>query len=367
MGVRLDYMDFAFLCLEKPASRNLRVAVVGAGPAGLAAAGYLACRGFEVNVFDKQPLPGGLMVFAIPPWRIPKNRVLEGARRLEDKFGVKFTLRSKVYTGEARREEGDELVEKNISLEDVLNEHNAVLVATGTWESKIPKIPGVGSRGVLPALDFLYKVRVYELGLTAEPPPMARRAVVIGGGYTAIDAAEQVARQGGEAVIAYRRTVREAPAGLFEVERAKREGIEFMELVSPVEVVAENGLVKGVKLQRMRLGPPDETGRPQPIPIEGSEFVVEADLVLFATGEAPTPPVRRAEEDLKRLGLTLRKDGAIVVNRIYQSGNPKIFAAGDVVAGPSRIGPAVKSGLYAARFMENWLETQLLKAPLTAR
>ncbi|MGC9012286.1 FAD-dependent oxidoreductase [Thermogladius sp.] len=367
MGAYLDFMNFAFLCRSKPASRNLRVAVIGAGPAGLAATGYLVCRGFEVDVFDKQPLPGGMMVFAIPPWRIPKQRVLEGVKRLEEVFGVRFYTRTKVFAGEVRHEEGDMLVEKSVPLEQVVNDYHAVLISTGTWESKIPRLPGVGSEGVVSALDYLYRVRVFELGFTASPPPRPRRAVVIGGGYSAIDAAEQASRMGADATIVYRRTVREAPAGVYEVERVKREGVDFVELASPVEVVAENGRAKGVRFQRMRLGPPDESGRPQPVPVEGADFVLEADLVIFATGEAPTPPVSRSEDVLRKLGLSLKKDGSISVNRIYQTSNPKVFAAGDVVTGPSRVGPAVRSGLYAGRFVENWLETQLVKAPLTAR
>ncbi|WP_440059445.1 FAD-dependent oxidoreductase [Thermogladius sp. 4427co] len=363
----LDYVNFAFMCSDKPPSKGLKVAVIGSGPAGLSAAGYLACHGYEVDVYDKQPLPGGLMIFAIPPWRIPRSRILDGVKLLEERFGIVFHYKTKVFEGGMKIEEGDEFIEKTVSLEEVLTNYHAVLIATGTWESKIPRLPGVDSKGVFSALEFLYRHRVYEIGLSSHPPPVGKKVVVVGGGYSAIDAAEQAARFGGDVVIAYRRTVREAPAGLFEIERLKREGVEFMELVSPIEVVVDNGTAKGLKLQKMKLGPPDETGRPQPVPIEGSTLIIEADTVIFATGEVPTPPLSKSEDIVKKLGIALKKDSSIQVNRINQTGNPKIFAAGDVVNGPTRIGPAVRSGLYTARFIDNWLQTQLLKTPLTAR
>lgn len=359
------HVKFAFECGERPPPAGRRVAVVGAGPAGLWAAGHLACHGYEVDVYDKQPLPGGLMVFAIPPWRLPKERVLGGARELEEKFGVKFVLRTKVFSGEQRREEGDGFAERSVPLEDLVSSYDAVLVATGTWSSKVPQIPGADAAGVTTALEYLYEHRVRELGLAPASPPRAKKAVVVGGGYSAIDAAEQALRDGSEVMLAYRRTIKEAPAGVFEIERVRREGVEVAELVSPAEVVAEGGRAVGVKFQRMRLGEPDETGRPRPVPIPGSEFFVEADLVIFATGEAPTPPA--THDAAAKLGVKLERDGRVVVNKIYQSGNPKVFAAGDVVSGPSRIGPAMRSGLYAAKFLISWLEASLIKPAPTAR
>ncbi|ADV64380.1 FAD-dependent oxidoreductase [Desulfurococcus mucosus] len=356
-------MNFAFMCKEKTGSTNIKVAVIGAGPAGLAAAGYLACQGYSVDVYDKLPHPGGLMVFAIPPWRIPRSRVLEGVRDLEKRLGVRFITRTKVYASpEPAHEEGDGFVEKTLSLEEIVGSYDLVLLSTGTWRSKIPRIPGSDAKGVESALEYVHGFRLYELGLAASKPFPGKRVVVVGGGYSAIDAAEQAVREGAEAYLVYRRTVKEAPAGLFEVERVKRLGVEFMELVSPVEIISENGAVKAVKLQRMQLGPPDETGRPQPIPVPGSEIVVEADRVVFATGETPTPPLPQSEEYMGRLGIKLKKDGSIVVNQIMQTGNPKVFAAGDVVHGPSKVGPAIRSGFYAARYMHNWIQVRLATA-----
>ncbi|MEM1699910.1 MAG: FAD-dependent oxidoreductase [Desulfurococcaceae archaeon] len=356
-----NYMNFAFMCREKTKAINAKVAIIGAGPAGLAAAGFLACEGYEVDVYDKQPLPGGLMMFAIPPWRIPPERVIGGIERLREVFGVKFITKTKVYYGESAHEEGDTLAEKHVNFEDVLSSYDLVLVATGTWNSKVPKIPGVSSKGVTTALEYLYEWRIYELGYLDRKPLSGKRVVVVGAGYSAIDAAEKALKEGSEVFIVYRRTIKEAPAGVYEVEKIKREGAIFMELVSPLEIIAENNHARGVKLQRMKLGPPDETGRPRPEPIPGSEFTLEADLVVLATGETPTPPVNLANAE--KIGLRVNKDGTLQVNQIMQTSIPKVFAAGDVVHGPSRIGPALKSGLKASKYMHNWLSAKAGKTP----
>ncbi|MEM3912955.1 MAG: FAD-dependent oxidoreductase [Desulfurococcaceae archaeon] len=351
-----DYMKFAFMCRDKKKNTGARVAVIGAGPAGLTASGYLACEGYDVDLYDKQPLPGGLMTFAIPQWRIPPERVVNGAKELEEKLGVKILLKTKIYAGEPPHEEGDDFVEKKVNLEDLINNYDMVLISTGTWASKIPRIPGVEAKGVTTALEYLYKWRIYEYNYTTTKPPLGRNIVVIGAGYSAIDAAEKALKTGAEVHLVYRRTIREAPAGLYEIERIKREGVTFIELASPAEIITENNVVKAIKFQKMTLGPPDETGRPRPVPIPGGEFVIEADLVVFATGESPTPPVKSSTAE--KLGLRLNKDETIAVNALMQTSIPKVFAAGDVVTGPSRIGPAIRSGLKAARSMHYWFSAK---------
>ncbi|MEM4654387.1 MAG: FAD-dependent oxidoreductase [Thermosphaera sp.] len=360
-----DYLKFAFTCKDKPASNNLKVGIIGAGPAGLAAAGYLACQGYEITIYDKQPYPGGLMLFAIPPWRIPRHRVILGTKELEEKYGVKFELRTKVFSGEAKHhEEGDEFVEKKVGLEEIVNNYDLVLITTGTWVSKIPKLPGANAKGVVSALEYVYKFRLYELKLLERKPHAGNKVVVIGGGYSAIDAAEQALREGAESYLLYRRTINEAPAGIFEIERIQRMGVEFMELVSPVEIIVENGGAKAIKMQKMKLGPLDETGRPQPVPIEGSEFLIEADTIVFATGETATPPLASVEEYMAKLGIKLSRNNTIIVNDKLQTGNPKVFAAGDVVNGPTKVGKAISSGLYAAKYMNARIQAKLLKQPL---
>lgn len=358
----INYMKFAFMCKERGKPNNLNIAIIGAGPAGLVASGYLSCRGYNVDVYDKQPLAGGLITFAIPPWRISRENVMKGIEELRDKYNVNFILKTKVYTGKQRHEEGDDFVEKQVSLEELINKYDAILITTGTWTSRIPSIQGVDAKGVYTAVEYLYRHRIYELGLTSEKPPIGRRVVVIGGGYSAVDSAEQALRDGAESYLIYRRTIKEAPAGIFEIRRIEREGVNFMELASPLEIVVKNGVVKGVKFQKMKLGPPDETGRPRPIPIPGSEFIIEADIIVFATGERATPPVNPEDtEALNKLGIKLTKWNTIEVNEIMQTSNPKIFAAGDVVNGPSRIGPAIRSALYASKYLDNWLQARLSK------
>jgi len=356
-------MRFTFMCRDKPESIGIKVAIIGAGPAGLSAAGYLVCHGYDVNVYDKLPLPGGLMIFAIPPWRVSREAVMGGIRELEEKFGVEFILRTKVYSGtKPVHEEGDEFVEKTVPLEQLLEEYDAILITTGTWRSRIPRIPGVEAKGVYTALEYVYQHRLYELGIRKEPPHRGEKVIVIGGGYSAVDAAEQAFKNGAETYLVYRRTVKQAPAGLYEIERIRRLGVNVIELASPVEVIVENGVAKGVKFQRMKLGPPDESGRPRPIPIPGSEFTLEADTVIFATGERSTPPLSPEDKEaLEKLGIELTKWNTIVVNNNMRTGNPKVFAAGDVVNGPSKLGPAVGSGLRAARSLDYWMRARRLK------
>ena len=350
-------MKFAFMCRERKNNIGAKVAIIGAGPAGLSAAGYLACEGYEIDVYDKQPLPGGLMTLVIPPWRIPLENVLEGIEELEEKFNVRFTLRTKVFAGGKIHDEGDYLIEETINIEEVLGKYDLVLIATGTWRSKIPKLPGVDARGVMPALEYLYNWRLYEYKYISKRPPMSREVIIIGAGYSAGDAAERAYRAGAEAKIVYRRTRQEAPAGIYEIERLKRMGIDFIELASPVEIIVENGVAKAVKFEKMKLGEPDETGRPRPVST-GEYFTLEANLVLFATGELPTPPF--TSEIADKIGVKLNKDGSIQVNDMNYAGS-KIFAAGDVVTGPSRIGPAITSGLRVARFMHNLYTTKIGK------
>lgn len=359
-----DYMKFAFMCREGRRGVEGKVAVIGAGPAGLSATGYLACEGYSVDVYDKLPLPGGLMTFAIPPWRIQPERVLGGAKELEERFGVKYVLKTKVFTGKVAHEEGDEFVEKSVSLEELLNIYDLLLIATGTWTSRKPKMPGIDARGVMSALEYLYHWRVYEYKFTDKRPPAGKRAVVIGAGYSAVDAAERAHRTGAETYIVYRRTIKEAPAGIYEIERLKRGGVIFIELASPTEIIAENNHATAVKFQKMALGPPDETGRPRPVPVPGEEFTIEADMVIFATGETPTPPL--TSEMSEKLGIKLNKDGTIAVNSLMQTSLSKVFAAGDVSTGPSKIGPAIRSGLKAARSMHRWFSVKAGKSATKA-
>ncbi|MEM0014255.1 MAG: FAD-dependent oxidoreductase [Zestosphaera sp.] len=349
-------MKFAFMCKGGRGGGRGRVAVVGGGPAGLTAAGYLVCQGYEVDLFDKLPLAGGMMMFAIPPTRIPRENITEGVDDLEGNFGVKFNYKTKVFCGDnVRHDEGDEFVERTVELSKLMADYDAVLITTGIWSSRKLGVPGDDAKNVYTALEYLFSLWVYELGLTSHKPSIGSKVVVVGGGYSAIDAAETALRKGAKEVyLTYRRTIKEAPAGEYEVSRVASEGVNWVELAQPTRVIVDNGKVVGVEFIKMKLGEPDETGRPRPIPIPGSEHIIEADTVLAAVGEIPTPPLNTECDGIK---VDPRKR-TVVVNSKMQTGVEKVFAAGDVVTGPSMVGKAVGSGLRVAAQIDAFLRSR---------
>ncbi len=355
-----DAVKFTFMCKQQatvPGRGKLKVAIIGGGPAGLSAAGFLVCQGYDVYVYEKNPLAGGLMLFAIPSERIPPENVLEGIEELKDKYNVNFITRTKIYgNSKPREEEGDKLVEKIISLKDIVDNHEAVLITTGTWQSRRLNCPGEKGPDVYTALEFLYELRIYEKGFVHHKPKLGNRVIVVGGGLSAVDAAFEALKSGAkEVIMAYRRTIKEAPAGVHEIRKLISKGVKWMELISPKEIVRENGRVRAVVFQKMRLGEPDESGRRRPIPIPGSEVVLEADTVIEAIGEIPTPPFENGY-----LGLKHDSKYRIIVDEHYRTSNPKVFAAGDVVSGPSMIGPAIRSGLFAAKSIHLYLSAKKL-------
>ena len=334
-------MKFAFLCREPMGRVGKRIAVIGAGSAGLAVAGYFACRGYEIDVYDKLPYPGGLMTFAIPRTRITFNEVVEGWRDLEQNFNVKFYLRTKVSAGEGR-DEGDEFAERNISLSELSKSYDAVVIATGTWRSRRLGVEGENSPNVTTALSLLYHRRLVELGL-AEHDPLrgVERVVIVGAGLSAVDVAEEcISARVSEVHLVYRRTAKEAPAGAFKIRELISRGVKWVELVQPKRIITESGRARGVEFVKVRLGSPDASGRPTPIQIPGTEFVVEADLIVVAVGEVSTPPIYG--EDLARY---VDSTGRLIVGSDYRIPNTNIFAVGDVVTGPSKIGLAVSHAL----------------------
>ncbi len=321
------------------------VVVIGAGPAGLAAAGRLVCMGHPVVVIDKMPEPGGLLIFGIPEFRVPKERVRAGIRELGE-AGVEF--RTGVVVG------------RDVSLEKLIREFDAVLIATGTWETKRLKIPGADLEGVYGALEYIvdYFLAKYGYKPMESVPGLGERSVVVGGGYTAVDACHVAMERGVREVhLVYRRTRREAPAGVKEFELLEKKGVVIHELVSPRRYVACEGTRRlcGVELVRMKLGEPDESGRPRPEPIPGSEFILAADSVLEAVGLRPTPPFDPGTSH----GIRLNPDGTIWTDEFFRTTRRKVFAAGDVKHGPSKIGPALKSGIDAAQAIHRFLVGEL--------
>ncbi|MGB9631233.1 MAG: FAD-dependent oxidoreductase, partial [Candidatus Methanodesulfokora sp.] len=297
-------------------------------------------------VYDKLPMAGGLMAFVIPKYRIPLENILEGVKDLEENFGVKFNLSVKVCH-ESGYEEGDELSKTSKDLQELCSEYNAVLIATGTWKSHKLNIEGEDSKNVTSALRFLLDLHLHDMGLARSGLPRLGRVIVIGGGLSAIDAAEESLLRGAQEVyLVYRRTKKEAPAGEFEVNRLIGMGVNWIELAAPIRIMAEDGIAKEVKFQRMKLAEPDEKGRPKPVPIPGSEFTLEADTIVVAVGERPTNPL---SGDLAKY---VGEDGRIIVDQSFRIPGTNIFAAGDVVTGPSKVGRAVEHGLFAAKTID---------------
>ncbi|MEM1525742.1 MAG: FAD-dependent oxidoreductase [Ignisphaera sp.] len=341
-------MKFAFLCKEPLYTIKKRIAIIGAGPAGLAVTGYFACRGYEVDVYDKLPYPGGLMSFAIPRYRIPFEEILEGWKDLEQNFGVKFFLRTKVSVGEGH-DEGDEFVEKKIDLTELSGKYDGIIVATGTWRSRYLRIEGENAKNVVTALNFLYKRRLAELGLAKNNYiGNFNKVVIIGAGLSAVDVAEECLLIGvKEIYLTYRRTIKEAPAGSYKIKELITRGVKWVDLVQPQKILVDNGYAKGVEFVKVELGSLDETGRPKPMPISGTEHIIEADMVILAVGETPSPPIYSGN-----LVKYLDSSGKLIVGNDYRIPNTNIFAVGDVVLGPSKVGLAIDHALKAAKIID---------------
>jgi glutamate synthase (NADPH/NADH) small chain len=350
-------MKFAFLCREPVGGVKKRIAIIGAGPAGLTTAGYFACRGYEIDIYDKLPYPGGMMTFAIPRSRTSLSEVVEGWKDLEQSFSVEFYLKTKVAVGEGY-DEGDEFVERKIDLLELSRAYDAVVVATGTWRSRHLGIEGENAKNITTALSFLYSRRLAEMGLARSSRfHNVKKAIVIGAGLSAVDAIEEcLSMDVNEVYLAYRRTIREAPAGVYRIRELMARGIKWIELAQPKRIVVENGYAKGVEFVKVQLGSLDETGRPTPIPIPGTEFVIEADLVILAIGEIPTPPIYSGD-----IVKYVDPSGKLNVGNDYRIPNTNIFAVGDVVTGPSKIGLAVDHALKAVKAIDAMLSGEKVR------
>ena len=337
-----------------------RVAIIGAGPAGLGAAGILRCKGHQVTVYDMNPEPGGMILFGIPVTRIPKEPIRRGIKELAD-AGVKFVLRTKV---DMTKSYGlmDTVVEpqERVHLEEIIKENDAVLIATGTWKTRDMRVPGEDLPWVYPAVEWLVALHMALYGYKPweKVPPLEGRVLVIGGGLTAADAVlvpltyEQLKGKIKEVVLSYRRTKEYAPMGPREIDHLITAGAKYWELTQPVEFFEKDGK-RYVKFVRMRLVRTSAEKRPKPVPIEGSEFVEEFDYVLKAVGVVPTPPVEDG-----CCGIKVDSSGVIVTDDRFMTTREGVFAAGDVRHGPSLIGPALKSGMDAAKHIHEYLSSK---------
>ena len=324
---------------DTSAGVNQKVAIIGSGPAGLSAAGDLISRGYEVTVFEALHKAGGVLTYGIPQFRLPKNVVSGEIERLE-KSGVKF-----VYNAVAGR---------SFYLSDLKEQgYKTFFIASGAGLPRFMGIKGEELAGVFSANEFLTRInlmKAYDEN-SKTPVKRAEKVIVVGGGNVAMDAARSALRLGGEVTIVYRRTAAELPARKEEVLHAEQEGVKFSFLCNPVEILGENGFVKGVRLQKMQLGQPDESGRRSPEPIVGSEYNVEADAVIMALGTSPNPIIK----DLSGEILTDRR-GCVVVNDDLQTSVSGVFAGGDAVSGAATVILAMGAGRKAAQKIDEYIK-----------
>jgi len=323
--------------LKPGADLGRSVGVVGAGPAGLSAAEALRKFGYEVVVYDRYDRPGGLLTYGIPGFKLEKDVVLRRCDRLKA-GGVAFELNCEVGV--------------HVSFDALRRRHDAVLIATGVYKAREIEVPGSGSAGVVPALDYLTASNRVSLGET--PPDFAngrlnaegRDVVVVGGGDTAMDCVRTAVRQRARSVTClYRRDRSNMPGSLREVANAEEEGVRFEWLAAPKAMGGSASAVGSVKASRMRLGPPDSSGRQAPEEVAGGDFELPASLVIQALGFDPENlAIRFAAED-----LTLTRWGTLRTNpRTMQTSIPEVFAAGDIVRGASLVVWAIRDGLDAA-------------------
>lgn len=322
------------------ASRGISVAVIGSGPAGLSFAGDMARRGYSVTVFEALHEIGGVLKYGIPEFRLPNmvvDREIDALRRL----GVHF--------------EADVVVGKTYSYDDLLNRgFKGVFVASGAGLPRFMGIPGENLIGVMSSNEYLTRINLMGAGKEgfATPVLKGRNVAVIGGGNTAMDSVRTARRMGAErAMIVYRRSEQEMPARIEEVKHAKEEGVEFLTLHNPVEYLAdENGRVKAMRLQRMELGEPDESGRRSPVPVEGDIVEIPVEVVIVSVGVSPNPLVPSSID-----GLEVTRRGTLVVNDDLQTTIPLIFAGGDIVRGGATVILAMGDGRHAAAAMHRML------------
>ncbi len=330
------------LCAEKAPSNGIKVAIVGSGPAGLACASDLAKLGYEVTIFEVLHKAGGVLQYGIPEFRLPKKEVVEAEIDNVCALGVKI--------------ETNVVVGRTITIDELFDKENfkAVFIGSGAGLPKFMGIPGENLNGVFSANEFLTRSNLMGAysGESDTPIYTGAKVAVVGGGNVAMDAARTALRLGAETTIVYRRTEKELPARVEEVHHAKEEGIDFRMLTNPVEILGnDKGWVTGLKCIKMELGEPDESGRRRPVSIEGSEFDIEADVVIMALGTSPNPLIAKTTA-----GLDTDRYGCIIADDLGATARPGVFAGGDAVTGAATVILAMGAGRKAAAAIDEYLK-----------
>ena len=321
-----------------------KVAVIGSGPAGLTCAGDLAKLGYDVTIFEALHEAGGVLIYGIPEFRLPKNKVV--AKEVENVKSLGVKIETNVVIG------------KSTTIDELMEEEGfeAVFIGSGAGLPRFMGIPGEQANGVFSANEFLTRNNLMKAFRDEYDTPImkGKKVAVVGGGNVAMDAARTALRLGAEVHIVYRRSEEELPARVEEVHHAKEEGVIFDLLTNPTEIlVDENGWVKGMNLIKMELGEPDASGRRSPVEIEGSEYTIELDTVIMSLGTSPNPLISSTTE-----GLEINRRKCIVADDAGATSKPGVFAGGDAVTGAATVILAMGAGKAAAQGIHEYLSNK---------
>jgi len=322
-----------------------RVAIVGSGPSGLACASDLARLGYEVKIFEALHKVGGVLVYGIPEFRLPKDKVVAHEVEAVRRLGVEI--------------ETDVIIGRTLTVDDLFDKegYDAVFIGSGAGLPRFMGIPGENLNGVFSANEFLTRANLMKAYEPAYDTPIytGKRIVVVGGGNVAMDAVRTAKRLGADATIVYRRSEAELPARVEEVHHAKQEGIEFRMLTNPVEVIGdETGKVTAVECVRMELGEPDASGRRSPVEIPDSHFRMDCDVVIMALGTSPNPLIKHTTP-----GLETNRRGCLTADENGATTRPGVFAGGDAVTGAATVILAMGAGRRAAAAIHDYLQQKL--------
>ncbi|MDE7130155.1 MAG: NADPH-dependent glutamate synthase, partial [Alistipes sp.] len=329
--------------IDIPQWNGRKVAVVGSGPSGLACAGDLAAMGYKVKVFEALHKLGGVLVYGIPEFRLPKHKIVEREIDSLRRLGVEF--------------ETDVIIGRTLTIDELLDNegYDAVFVGSGAGLPRFMGIEGENLNGVFSANEFLTRVNLmgaYDPSTSDTPVYVGRKVVVVGGGNVAMDAVRTAKRLGAEAVIVYRRSEAELPARVEEVHHAREEGIEFRMLTNPTRILADdNGWVKGISCVQMTLGEPDQSGRRSPVVVEGSDFEIDCDVVIMALGTSPNPLIASTTE-----GLAVNRRGCIEADDNGATSCKGVFAGGDTVTGAATVILAMGAGRRSAKAIDEYIK-----------